>query len=74
MKALHLEKSVYELCSEYPDLVHAMREIGFVNITKQGMLQSVGRMMTIPKGCRAMEMSLDQVCEQLKQHGFKTIK
>jgi len=73
MKELSLKKSVYELCSEHPELVDAMRDIGFVNITKPGMLQSAGRIMTIPKGCRAMGMSLDGVCKKLEQHGYKTI-
>ncbi|WP_416147132.1 DUF1858 domain-containing protein [Salipaludibacillus sp. HK11] len=72
MKEISLKKSVYELCSEHPELADVMRGIGFVNITKPGMLQSAGRIMTIPKGCRAMGMSLESVCEQLNNHGYKT--
>jgi formate-dependent phosphoribosylglycinamide formyltransferase (GAR transformylase) len=73
MKEVSLSKTVYELCTQHPDLVEAMRHIGFVNITKPGMLQSAGRIMTIPKGSRAMGIPLEDVKKQLMEHGFKVI-
>ena len=73
MKEVSLKESVYELCSTHPELVTLMREIGFVNITKPGMLQSVGKFMTIPKGCRTMQISLEDVKEHLSNNGFTII-
>ena len=50
MKTLDLNKSVYELTQEYPEVVDIMAALGFTDITKKAMLLSVGRVMTIPKG------------------------
>jgi hypothetical protein len=73
MKEITLKKSIYELCSSYPELIPIMKELGFVNITKPGMLQSMGKIMTIPKGCRTMRIPLEQVRDHLSSHGFKII-
>ncbi|MGJ9383799.1 DUF1858 domain-containing protein [Salipaludibacillus sp. CF4.18] len=71
MKEISLRTSILELCTAHPDLINIMRDIGFVNITKPGMIQSAGRIMTISKGCRAMGFSVEKVSKQLEQQGFK---
>ena len=43
------------------EIISIMVEIGFENITKPGVLQTVGRVMTLPKGCRMKGISLDTV-------------
>ncbi|OIJ21467.1 hypothetical protein BKP45_01470 [Anaerobacillus alkalidiazotrophicus] len=73
MKEISLKKSIYQLCTAYPELIELMKELGFVNITKPGMLQSMGKIMTIPKGCRTMKIPLEKVKEHLTSHGFKII-
>ncbi|OIJ13934.1 hypothetical protein BKP37_09255 [Anaerobacillus alkalilacustris] len=73
MKEICLKKSIYQLCTAYPELIELMKELGFVNITKPGMLQSMGKIMTIPKGCRTMKIPLEKVKEHLTSHGFKII-
>lgn len=70
MPEISLHKTVYELCSEHPEFADVMSEIGFVNITKPGMLQSVGKVMTIPKGCRVRGIPLDTVIKQLEERGY----
>ena len=52
MKYIDLNKSVYDLVKEYPELVDIMDELGFSEIKKPVMLNSVGRFMTIPKGAK----------------------
>lgn len=73
MKEISLKQSVYEICTAHPELVEVMREIGFVNITRPGMLQSVGKFMTIPKGCRTMRIPLEKVNEHFQAHGFNLV-
>lgn len=68
---IDLSKSVYELCRTYPDLVQVLDEIGFHDITKPGMLASVGRFMTIPKGAAAKKIDRNRILEMLKEHGFE---
>ncbi|MCR6107897.1 DUF1858 domain-containing protein [Salipaludibacillus agaradhaerens] len=71
MKEISLNKTVYELCNHDPEFIEVMKEIGFVNITKPGMLQSAGRVMTIPKGCRARGVDLDDVVEKIESYGYR---
>ena len=51
-KKLDLSKSVYDLVTEYPEVVDIMKELGFSEITNKVMLNSVGKIMTIPKGAK----------------------
>ena len=51
-KKLDLSKSVYDLVKEYPEVADIMKELGFSEITNKVMLNSVGKIMTIPKGAK----------------------
>ncbi|MGX1081292.1 formate-dependent phosphoribosylglycinamide formyltransferase (GAR transformylase) [Bacillus sp. SLBN-57] len=48
-KKIDLDDSVYKLCTLHPELKAVMKDAGFQNITKPGMLETAGRIMTIPK-------------------------
>lgn len=50
-----------------------MTELGFEDITKPGMLNTVGRFMTIPKGAAMKGISLAKVKEVFEEKGFKII-
>lgn len=69
-KALDLNKSVYELCGQHPELAQAMAELGFQDITKPGMLATAGRFMTIPKGAAMKKIPLDAVVAALREKGY----
>jgi len=60
-KMIDLSKTVYEICHADPEVMGIMKEMGFENITKPGMLNTAGRFMTIPKGAQAMKINLDKV-------------
>lgn len=72
MKTLDLSKSVYELTQEYPELIPLMEQLGFTEITKKGMLVSVGRMMTLPKGAKMKGIPIEKVQATLRENGFET--
>ncbi|MCY7915489.1 DUF1858 domain-containing protein, partial [Bacillus haynesii] len=65
--------SVYEICTLHPELKAVMKEAGFKNITKPGMLEPAGRIMTIPKGARMMQIEWSHVLDILKAHGFDPV-
>lgn len=69
-KVLQLSKSVYELCQQYPELPELLHDMGFKDITRPGMLVSVGRFMTLTKGATAKKMDLAILVEQLEDHGY----
>ena len=69
---LDLTKTVYELCTEHPDLVDVLVELGFSDITKPGMLQSAGRFMTIPKGAMLRKRDLEELRAAFAERGYDT--
>ena len=72
-KKLDLNKTVFELTQEYPELVDIMAEIGFTEITKKPMLYSVGKIMTISKGAKMKNISMMDVVTALISNGFELI-
>lgn len=68
-----LNKCIYDLCNEYKDLSEILHDLGFVDITKPGMLHTAGRFMTIKKGAFMKKISLDTIKERLSQYGYKAI-
>ena len=56
-KKLDLSKPIYELVTQYPELKDIMVELGFKEIANPAMLNSVGRLTTIPKGAKIHKIS-----------------
>jgi hypothetical protein len=74
MKALDLTQPVQKLCAQYPELIGIMRQMGFAEIIKPGMLATVGRFMTIPKGAAMRRIGMETVRNTLKENGFEIIE
>lgn len=70
-KKIDLSKSVYELVREYPELAGVMAGMGFTEITKKLVLNSVGRMTTIPKGAKMKGFDLENILKTLRENGFE---
>lgn len=70
-RTIDLEKTVYELTEQYPDLTGIMKELGFLGIANPVMLKTMGRIMTIPKGCEKMGIDLAEVKKVLREKGFE---
>ena len=49
-KILDLNKSVAALVKEYPEVSDIMFSLGFTEVKKPAMLNSVGRIMNLKKG------------------------
>ena len=69
-KRIDLGRSVHALCSEYPELLEVMKDMGFKDIVMPGMLSTAGRIMTIPKGAALKKIPLTDVRAALERHGF----
>lgn len=74
IKRIDLNQTLYEICNQYPEVVLIMENLGFENISKPTMLQTVGRVMTIPKGCRVKGIPLETVINTFKNDGFEIIQ
>lgn len=71
MNTIDLNKPVQKLCTEYPELIEIMREVGFTDIVKPGMLATAGRFMTIPKGAAMKKIDMGTIKQTLERHGFE---
>ena len=69
-KKLDLSKSVYDLVTEYPEVTEIMKELGFTEITNKVMLNSVGKIMTIPKGAKMKGVSMVDIVGAFMKAGF----
>jgi signal recognition particle subunit SEC65 len=69
-REIDLKKSVYELSKEYPEIVGVMKELGFESIANEGMLNTAGRFMTIPKGAAMKSISMDKIKQAFQDAGF----
>ncbi|MCH3957783.1 MAG: DUF438 domain-containing protein [Olsenella sp.] len=69
-KTLDLTKSVHDLAQEFPDFPQVMASIGFTDITKPAALNTVGRVMTVPKGCSIKGINLDGAIKAFEDAGF----
>lgn len=67
---IDLDKSVYEICTKFPAIKDLMAENGFKEITEPGRLQTMGRFMTIPKGCAHKGVDLEELKDVFRAHGF----
>ena len=69
-KKLDLSKSVYDWVKEYPEVADIMKELGFSEITNKVMLNSVGKIMTIPKGAKMKGVSMIDIVGAFMKAGF----
>lgn len=69
-KEIDLNRSVYDLVTEYPELADIMEELGLGEVKKPAMLRSVGKLMTIPKGAKMKGIPMLDVVSALLRNGF----
>lgn len=73
MKKIDLNKTVYELVEEYPEIKNILKALGFKEIINPVSLEVMGRVMTIPKGAKVKNIALDDVIKTLEENGFTVI-
>ncbi len=69
-KTIDIDKTIYELAKEYPEIKSIMAGLGFKDIVKPFALELMGRHMTIRKGSKAKEIPLDTIIKAFKENGF----
>ncbi|MBR4015823.1 MAG: DUF438 domain-containing protein [Anaerotignum sp.] len=72
-KILDLNRTVFELAEEYPELIEVMEELGFSEITKKAMLHSVGKLMTVPRGAKMKQIPMENVMRAFTERGFEIV-
>lgn len=70
-KKINLKKNVYTLCNEYPELIEILSDLGFKEISNKTALNTIGKVMTIPKGAVVKGINMVDVVLALKNNGFE---
>lgn len=73
IKTIDLQKTVNTLCSEDPDLVPVLAQLGFTEIVKPIMLATVGKVMTLPKGAAMRALDISTIVQELEAQGYRVI-
>lgn len=71
MKELDLTKSIYELTEAYPELIPVLKEMGFLGVSNPVVRNTLGRVTTLPEGCKKQDKNLDEVLNILRSNGFE---
>ena len=70
MKEIDLNKTLFEITEEYPELIPVLAGLGFAGVTNQVLRNSHGRIMTLAKGSKQIGVSIDAIKAELAKHGF----
>ena len=72
-KRIDLNKTIYQLCQEYPELIDILDKLGFNEITKKAMRISVGKIMTLSKGSKMKNIPMSKIISSLEENGFELV-
>lgn len=73
MKKINFNKTVFELSNEYPEVIDIMHKLGFSEIKNKALLNSMGKIMTIPRGAKMHSIPMDKIIEEFKNNDFEII-
>ena len=73
MKKIDLDKTIYELVKEFPEIKQIMFELGFKDILKPVAINIMGRHMTIKKGSEVKNIPMDKIIKKFEESGFEII-
>ena len=71
MTEIDLNKSVFELTETYHELIVILKDLGFFGIANAIARNTLGRVTTIPQGCKKQGKDLAEVVKKLEEEGFK---
>ena len=72
-KIVDLNKTVYDLVQEFPEVKDVLASLGFSKITSPMALKVMGRVMTIPKGAAMMGIPMETIIRAFASRGL-TVK
>lgn len=73
VKVLDMKRNVHDLATEFPEVIDIMIELGFKDISNPVALNTMGRVMTIPKGSQIKGIDLESIVNMFEDKGFEVI-
>ncbi|PKM97936.1 MAG: hypothetical protein CVU79_05765 [Elusimicrobia bacterium HGW-Elusimicrobia-3] len=72
-KTADLNKTLYDLTTEHPEIIEVLFELGFMGVKNPVMRETHGKQMTVKTGCGHLGLDLGQVAATLRAKGY-TVK
>lgn len=70
MIKINKKTTICELIQTHPDILDVMVTLGFEDITKPGMLQTAGRVMTLEKGSALKRIEWKTIEKAFNEKGY----
>ena len=74
MNKININHTIQSIVYQYPYVKDILFELGFKDIVKPGMLQTVGRFMTLSKGAELKNIALPLIKETFNLHGYEIME
>jgi hypothetical protein len=69
-KIIDLEGTLYDLTTQYPELIEILFELGFMGVKNPVMRETHGKQMSVRAGCGHLGLDLGAVKSALEARGF----
>lgn len=69
-KEIDLNRTLYDLTEEYPELISIFQEVGLSGVSNPLMRKTAGRTVKILEGIQRHKLSLEEVIHKLEQAGY----
>lgn len=68
---ININETILKLINKDEKLRDILYDLGFKEITKPGMLQTVGRFMTLKAGSNLRKIDLKMIVKRLEEEGYQ---
>lgn len=69
-KLININKTVYELCKEYPEIKNILFDLGFEPIKNPIMFNTVAKVMSIEKASKIKNIDMKEIVKKFEENGF----
>ncbi|MGX7108060.1 DUF1858 domain-containing protein [Facklamia miroungae] len=70
---VNISQPVSQAVEGRPDLLNLLVEIGFTPLANPKMLATVGRLTSIKKGAKLINVPIDSIIQKLQWNGYEVI-
>ena len=69
-KLIDINKNIYELCKEYPEIKNILSDLGFEAIKNPIMFNTVAKITTIDKASKIKNIDMKNIIKKFEERGF----
>ncbi len=74
MREIDLDKTLFQLTEQYPELIEILGDFGFMGVKNPVIRKTLGKKTTLREGCRKQGKSVDDIRSMLEEMGFTVLE